>query len=249
MNMKKLSILSVSLLLAATSAFAWSKKSENTGNLGRMYISIGGAVNAQKIKTGATTSNPTGAYGEVVFNAPVFKPGVNAFRDIKWAGLDASAFFNYSYSGKFTNGALSGFSNNTYSVGARVTPYLNFETTLPVFKAIKPFGIAYAGYAWDNSSWDASSSSTNYLIYGVGGGVEFVIIDQLSFTPTWQWRGNAESGLPVYQVVTADLTYWVSDQFAFAAFWEHSFGADYSSTYAIKHGDVIGMKFKIGFMR
>lgn len=261
MNMKKFTLISVSLILAAASAFAWTKKSENTGNLGRMYVSLGGGVNMAKVKADGKTLNPTGGYGEAVINAPVFKPGVNAFRDIKWAGVDANAFFNYDYSGKFTvNDDLSGVASNTYSVGVGLTPYLNIETKLPALKAIKPFGIAYAGYAWNDVSSDQSTGtdgSSNYFIYGVGGGVEFVILDQLSFTPTWQWRGNAESGKACYQVVTAELAYWFTEQFCFSAFWTHNFG--YTDTYIdgngdpvdanYRHGDIIGLKFKIGFNR
>ena len=259
MNMKKLTLISVSLILAAASAFAWTKKSENTGNLGRMYVSLGGGVNMSKLKdvSDGSTVSPTGGYGEAVINAPVFKPGVNAFRKIKWAGVDAQAFFNYNYSGNFdlAGAGLTGVSSNTYAVGAGLKPYLNFVIDAPALQAIKPFGIAYCGYEWNNYSWDGGSQSENYFIYGVGGGVEFVILDQLSFTPTWQWRGNSESGQPCYQVVTAELSYWVTDQFCFAAFWTHNFGADgYGDkagtfAYNVQHGDIIGMKFKIGFMR
>ncbi len=254
MNMKKFSLISVSLILAAASAFAWTKKSENTGNLGRMYVSLGGGVNMSKIKDVAADSSvsPTGGYGEVVVNAPVFKPGVNTFRNIKWAGVDAQAFFNYDYLGKFDTDMLTNASMSTYAVGAGITPYLNFVTTLPVLKAIKPFCSAYAGYAWSDYSYDMQqeSGSENYFIYGIGGGVEFVIIDNLSFTPMWQWRGNAQSGKACYQIVSAELTYWVTDQFCFAAFWTHNFGyKDFDVDMNYTHGDIIGMKFKIGFMR
>lgn len=248
MNMKKLSVMVIALALAATSAFAWSKKSTNTGNLGRMYISVEGGVNVSKAKSIATgeTSSPTGAQGTILFNAPVFKPGVGAFKDIKWAGVDASAAFNYNYSGSF-NLANTSFDTTNYGVMASVTPYLNFVTTLPVFKAIKPFGMGFAGYNWSTISGDVSGN-TNYFIYGVGAGVEVVIIDQLSFTPYWKWNGNAESGLACTQAVGADLSYWFSDQFCFSVFWNHDFGAKYGA-YEVVHSDVIGAKFKIGFMR
>ena len=247
MTMKKFTLISVSLILAAVSAFAWTKKTQNTGNLGRMYVSAGGGVNMSKIKVAGETSNPTGAYGEAVINAPIFKPGVNAFRDIKWAGVDGNIFFNYNYSGKVADD----FTANSYAVGAGVNPYLNLVTGLPALKAVKPFGIAYVGYEWSTLNSDTSTNSNeNYLIYGVGGGVEFVILDRLSFTPTWQWRGNAQSGKESYQVVTAELSYWVTDQFCFAAFWTHNFDFQNATpAYDYKHGDIIGLKFKIGFNR
>lgn len=258
MNMKKVSISILALAIAASSAFAWSKKAENMGNLGRMYMSVEGGVNTQKgrsiVSGSEQTSSPTGAQAAFVINAPVFKPGVNAFRDIKWAGVDVSAFFNYSYTNdfKFNNGTDS-LSYTQYTVGAAVTPYLNFETTLPVLKAIKPFGIAYAGYSWcdidTSSSVGSMSEHGNFFVYGVGAGVEVVIIDNLSFTPMWKWHGNAESGVPTYQTVGADLSYWFTDQFCFSVYWTHSFGYKTDANFELLHGDIIGAKFKIGFMR
>ena len=277
MNMKKLSIVAVSLLLAGASAFAWSKKSENTGNLGRMYISISGAVDSSKADLKVPTniapvggdmkSTPTGAYGQFMINAPIFKPGINAFRNIKWAGVDGQIFFNYDYSGDYKASWTSGgaktatISRSQYGIFAGLTPYLNFETNLPFLKAVKPFANGYAGYLW--SDYDATiagadfGSINNYFAYGVGAGVEFVIIDELSFTPMWQWNGNAESGIPCYQTVSAELAYWMTDQFCVSLFWIHNFGGEYgigssgSSSYSldVKHGDIIGAKFKIGFLR
>ncbi len=280
MNTKKFAIMIVSLALAATSAFAWSKKSENTGNLGRMFLSVSGGVNMQKgslVKGGGgvqpldmSKSSPTGAAASFVINAPIFKPGVNAFRNIKWAGIDGQLFFNYNYSGDYSFNWLSGINNATqkitqdnYSLGATILPYLNFETDLPFLKAIKPFGIAYAGYQWEDTDCTLTSGASssnygthdNYFIYGVGGGVEFVILDELSFTPTWKWNASSQSGIPCYQTVGAELAYWMTDQFCISAFWEHSFGGDYSvtsttpDTLSVKHGDVFGAKIKIGFMR
>ncbi len=256
MNMKKLTLISVSLLLAAASSFAWSKKSENTGNLGRMYVSLGGAVNVSKYKAGEIKKESTGAYGEVVINAPVFKPGVNAFRKIKWAGCDANAFFNYNYAGKIDDFDGNEMSADSYSIGVGVTPYLNLVTGLPFLKAVKPFGIAYCGYEWTHFSFNSQKENENYFIYGVGGGVEFVLLDQLSFTPTWQWRGNAKEGNPCYQVITAELSYWATEQFCISAFWTHNIGVDNPYGYTglasnadLKHADIIGLKFKVGFMR
>ena len=134
--MKKITIITVSLLLAGASAFAWSKKSDSLGNLGRTYVSISGAVNVSKYKSNGVTDSPTGAQGSAVINAPILKPGINAFRDIKWAGLDGNIFFNYNYSGEI--GSVDSAKLSNYNVGAQLTPYLNFETGLPFQSA--PFG-------------------------------------------------------------------------------------------------------------
>lgn len=248
--MKKLSISILVAVLAATSAFAWSKKSQNTGNLGRMYVSLEGGVSSAKVKEQASdaTNSPTGGEASVVINAPIFKPGVNTFRDIKWAGVDGSIFFNYSNSGsaKFASTDLS---TTSYSVGACLTPYLNLELDLPFLQAIKPFGIAYAGYEWADSSLGDVDSSSSFLIYGVGGGVELVVLDQLSFSPFWVWRGNDKENRPCDQIVGADLSYWFSDNFCFSLYWKHSFNTQVASDYEVQHGDVFGAKIKIGFIR
>ena len=174
--MKKLLIVAVSLLLAGASAFAWSKKSENTGNLGRMYISISGAVDSSKADLKVPTniapvggdmkSTPTGAYGQFMVNAPIFKPGINAFRNIKWAGVDGQIFFNYDYSGDYKASWTSGgaktatISRSQYGIFAGLTPYLNFETGLPFLKAVKPFANGYAGYLW--SDYDATIAGADF---------------------------------------------------------------------------------------
>jgi len=258
MNMKKITLISVSIVLAA-SAFAWSKKSENTGNLGRMYVSIGGAMNSSKVEFAGATATPTGAFAEAEINAPIFKPGVNAFRKIKWAGVDGNIFVNYDYSGKFDIGTFTDNYTSKFSVGAGVKPYLNIVTGLPVLKAIKPFGIAYCGYEWGSYKESDPTGSIdfneNYFIYGVGGGVEFLLIDQLALTPTWQWKGNSNSNVACYQVITADLSYWFTEQFCVAAFWEHRIGVDdvvnlgFGTNPNLKHADIIGLKFRVGFNR
>lgn len=249
--MKKTTIITLSILLAGASAFAWSKKSENLGNLGRTYISISGAVNVAKYKSaGATgtgeTSSPTGAQGSAVINAPILKPGINAFRDIKWAGLDGSIFFNYTYTGDIDfNAASRNFSN--YNIGGQLTPYLNFETGLPFLKAVKPFGFGYAGYEWMDYDDDI------YFIYGVGAGVELVLLDEISITPYWKWNANAQDDMPCYHEAGIEASYWVTDQFCVSVFWTHDFGwkmgEDSDSRMDKKHGDIIGAKFKIGFLR
>lgn len=279
--MKNTSILLVSLLLAATSAFAWSKKSENTGNLGRMYLAIEGGVN----KTNATIKNPTiptynpstdaeskptGADASFIISAPIFKPGVNAFKNIKWAGVDGQVFFNYNYSGDFTANYTQGstafetkLTNTNYTVGAALVPYLNFETKLPFLKAVKPFAMGYVGYQWFESSAssnvtaiDGMNDRTSAFVYGVGAGVEFVIIDELSLTPNWKWSCSSQSGMPCVQSVGVDVSYWFTDQFGVSVYWQHNFGGEYSfkygdSPYTIdaSRGDIIGAKFKLGFLR
>ena len=251
MNMKKITIITVSLLLAGASAFAWSKKSDSLGNLGRTYVSISGAVNVSKYKLSGVTDSPTGAQGSAVINAPILKPGINAFRDIKWAGLDGNIFFNYNYSGDINFGAGSGnFSN--YNIGAQLTPYLNFETGLPFLKAIKPFGFGFAGYEWIDIDVDtdvaSASANDNYFIYGVGAGVELVLLDEISVTPYWKWNANALDGMPCYHEAGIEASYWVTDQFCVSVFWSHNFGweTDYIE---LKHGEILGAKFKIGFLR
>lgn len=246
MNMKKITIITVSLLLAGASAFAWSKKSDSLGNLGRTYVSISGAVNVSKYKSNGVTDSPTGAQGSAVINAPILKPGINAFRDIKWAGLDGSIFFNYTYSGDINFGADSGnFSN--YNIGAQLTPYLNFETGLPFLKAVKPFGFGYAGYEWMNDDI-IGIGNDNYFIYGVGAGVEIVLLDEISVTPYWKWNANALDNMPCYHEAGIEASYWVTDQFCVSVFWSHNFGWEADGT-ELKHGDIIGAKFKIGFLR
>ena len=258
--MKKTTIITLSILLGGASSFAWSKKSENLGNLGRTYISISGGVNVSKYKSAGAqgtgeTDSPTGAQGSAVINAPILKPGINAFRDIKWAGLDGSIFFNYTYSGDINCGAASGnFSN--YNIGAQLTPYLNFETGLPFLKAVKPFGFGYAGYEWMNDDMNddiIGIGNDNYFIYGVGAGVEIVLLDEISITPYWKWNANAQDDMPCYHEAGIEASYWVSDQFCVSVFWTHDFGwkmgDDSRTRFDKKHGDIIGAKFKIGFLR
>ncbi len=280
MNMKKTSILLVSVILAASSAFAWSKKSENTGNLGRMYMSIAGGVQMNKATMSSgvippagaksdPTSTPTGADASFVINAPIFKPGVNAFKNIKWAGVDGQVFFDYNYSGEYKANYVSGvsttteLSNTSYSVGAALIPYLNFDIDLPFLQAVKPFGMGFVAFEWSDTNatstlpyLDGLSDSYSAFKYGVGAGVEFVILDELSFTPYWKWVCSTHDSAPCVQHVGAELAYWFTDQFCVSVFWNHSFGgvstSDFDGDYYsldMKHGDIIGAKFKIGFMR
>jgi len=253
MNIKQFSIIAVSVLLAGSSAFAWSKKMENTGNLGRTYIAIKGGVEMQRYKTNSGAKySPTGAATEAVINAPIFKPGINAFRDIDWLGVDGSVFFDYNYSGKLSG--LGNLSFNDYTVGAQITPYLNFVTGWSFLKAVKPFAYGRAGYTWYNVNTDSATTNDNYFSYGFGGGVELVLLDQLSLTPAWKWFGNAKDGIPCYNTAGVELAYWFTEQFCVSLFWDHNFGtrniyASGATSLELQHSDTFGAMFKIGFPR
>ncbi len=249
MNTKKVSILSLALVAAVSSVFAWSKKSENTGNLGRMYVSFEGGAQFSKTEVGGVKTSPTGASAAAVINAPVFKPAVNVFKDIKWAGLDAQVFFNYDYSGKFDiNGTGSDNSSANYGVGVALVPYLNFETGFEYFKAIKPFAKGFVAYEWYDD-YMMPDMTTSDFAYGFQGGVEVVITDRVSLTPLFQWDTSADSNIPCRKRAGVELSFWFNDQIGTAIFWMHDFGATYAGDVDVKHGDVIGAKIKIGFMR
>ncbi len=243
MNMKKTLVVSVSALLMSLSAFAWTKTTEGEGNLGRMFVSVDGGAQFNKYKNldGEKFDKVSGV-AAIEFNVPVFKPGVNAFKDISWMGVDLNAAFNFA-GGDIVNGA----SLLSYGVQASAVPYLNFETGWKYFQAIKPFAFGRAGYLWNEYGNDFSSDQ-NYFTYGFGGGVEFVVSETFSVTGVWAWNGNAESGVPIYQTVGAEATYWANSMMGFSIFAEHNFGADYSG-FEHKHGDTFGVKFKIGFAR
>ncbi len=253
MNTKKFLISALSLAIAA-SCFAWSKKSENTGNLGRAYISVSGgaAFNRYNIKgTEGAKDDVTGASASVLLNAPIFKPGINTFRKISWLGVDGAIFCDYDYSGKY-EGKINAKSNEA-TVGAQITPYLNFEFGLPVIKAIKPFASGRAGYTFGKYYMKGGASTIDsnegFLSYGFSGGVEVVILDSLSLTPAWNWYGNREDGIPCYHTGSVELSYWFSDQFCTSLFWVHSFGRNYADNFEQMRGETLGVKLKIGFLR
>ncbi len=273
MNIKKASLLVITSLLATSATFAaWSKKTENTGNLGRtsIIIAAGAEYNSSKVSLfGASErSDAVGASGTLAFNIPVFKPSVNVLKDCKWFGMDAQVFANGGYSGEttFTNPALSSvkLSEVRFDIGVGLTPYLNFETSLEYLKAVKPFVLVAAGYSIASGSNEAGGvanpgdgflSSPNYFFYKFGGGVEFVITDKLSVTPTWIWNGNEGSNIACTQAVGLDLTYWATDQLGVSFFWTHDFGANESENYLgidyskETRSDVFGLKLRIGFAR
>ncbi len=251
MNMKKFFLLAVSVLIAG-SGFAWSKKSENTGNLGRTYISVEGGASFNRYNNAGSKQDVTGATASLVVNAPIFKPGVNTFKKIGWLGLDGNLFFDYNYSGDYNNNALANtkkFLYNEGTIGVQLTPYLNFEFDFVFLKAIKPFAYGRFGYTLSRYSLDDGNTNPGYLSYGFGGGVEFVLLDSLSFTPVWKWYGNAKDGIPCYQTAGVELTYWFTDQFCAALFWSHNFGQRYADDFELQHGDIFGAKLKIGFLR
>ena len=252
---KKTSLLLISFL-AAASVFAWSKKIENTGNLGRTYISAGAGAQFTTVKAGGEKKTATGVDGGILFNVPVFKPNVNVLRDVSWFGMDAQLYFDANYSGDIKLSTFD-FKQTDYSAGLTLLPYLNFETGFEYFKAIKPFGIASVGFTFHTVDGDETNEyfkDQTYVQYAVGGGVEFVITDKLSFSPKWVWHGNQADYLPCYQTVGCELTYWATNQIAVSAFWNHNLEADSSlvgvdNSEFTTRGDVIGLTVKVGFPR
>jgi len=75
-----------------------------------------------------------------------------------------------------------------------------------------------------------------------------VLLDEISVTPYWKWNANALDDMPCYHEAGIEASYWVTDQFCVSVFWSHNFGWDDGDT-ELKHGDIIGAKFKIGFLR
>ena len=247
MNMKKTFILTISAFLVTASAFAWSKKTEGQANLGRTYISIEGGAQFNKFVDPAGKHTPTDGVAGIAFNVPVFKPGVNALKDVSWIGLDAQAFF-----GLAGGDVIDGVDFLNYKAGIALVPYLNFETGWSFIQAIKPFAYGRVGYEWMNFSGENNTAEDeNYVFYGFGGGVEIVATSSLSLTGQWNWYGNAQSGMPCSNSVSGELTYWLNGMFATAIFAEHNFGANYDDYNSVdfKHGTTIGLRFKIGFNR
>ena len=251
MNMKKTFIVSVSALLMVTSAFAWSKKAEGEGNLGRTYISLGGGASFSKVKVAGESSSKVQGVADAAINVPVFKPGVNALEDVSWIGLDAQLYFN------FGGGSLAKFDGESlnvlsYGAGGALIPYLNFETGWEYLQAIKPFAIGKAGYAGTQFSGGLSDTynmdNLDMFVYSGGGGVELVITENLSVTGLWMWNASAKEDIPCYQTVGGEITYWASHMFTVGIFAEHNFGSD-NGAYDFTHSDTFGIRFKIGFKR
>jgi len=185
--------------------------------------------------------------------------------------MDLQAYFetNYNGGGEFTTALPDTFtfSQVAYTPGITLLPYLNFEPGYDFLKAIKPFGIASIGYSFVQASNSNGSSefepasgfldNQNYVVYSFGGGIEFVITEKLSITPTWRWNGNQGDGIACNQNVGVDITYWATNQFGISAFWSHDFSST-SSSYSTTDGDymnvdqradVFGLVFKLGFPR
>ena len=249
MNMKKAFIVSVSALLMAASAFAWSKKTEGEANLGRTYISLGGGASFSKVKSAGESSSKVQGVADAAINVPIFKPGVNALEDVSWIGLDAQLYFN------FGGGSLAKFNDESldvlsYGAGGALIPYLNFETGWEYLQAIKPFAVGKAGYfgAQFGGGLGADVDNLDMFVYSAGGGVEFVITDKLSVTGLWMWNASAKEDVPCYQTVGGEITYWATDMVAVGIFAEHNFGSD-NGAYDFLHSDTFGIRFKIGFKR
>lgn len=251
MNMKKTFVVSLSALLVAASAFAWSKKAEGEGNLGRTYISFGGGASFSKMEsnTGATSSKVQGV-ADAVVNVPVFKPGVNAFEDISWAGLDAQLFFN------FKGGNLASFGGDSLNVlgfgaGGALLPYLNIETGWKYFQAVKPFAVGKVGYQGNQFGGSLSDAidNENMFVYSAGGGVELVVTEGLSVTGLWLWNSTTKEDVPCYQTVGGEITYWATQMVGVGIFAEHNFGSKTEYGAELKHSDTFGIRVKIGFKR
>lgn len=253
--MKKITIVLLSLMAASTAVFGWSKKSENSGNLGRMYVGLGGSADFQtvKVSNGANSVKKTcpGGSANLEFNVPILKPNVNVLKKVSWFGLDLTPFFNYSYlnfdAAQNGTASIPAFTSNVFTVGAGLTPYLNFETGLEYLKAIKPFGTAAFGYQWQCGE-STGTSDANNVVYSIKGGVEFVITDMLSVSPYWLWSANNFENQPCTQSLGIEGTVWASDQIGISLFYNHSFDANMSSNTTFR-GDTFGVMLKVGFVR
>ncbi len=247
MNIKKTFILTVSALLVASSAFAWSKKTEGQANIGRAYLSIEGGAQFNDYKAGGETKSRVGGEAAAVFNIPVFKPNVNVLSDISWIGMDAQIIGNFSGGKAGMAGAEENFKN--YGVGAALVPYLNFETGWEYFQAVKPFIFGKAGYAWTNNYGTSATGTEGYFAYSFGAGCEFVITENLSVTGTYTYNENRGSDLdiPTTSAVGVEVTYWTNGILGFSLYASHCFNEDYDS-FDVK-GTSFGVKFKIGFNR
>jgi len=248
--MKKTTIVILSLLVATTSLFGWSKKVQNSGNLGRTYIGIGAAADFARGKVASGHSdNAMGGSAKVLFNIPVFKPNVNVLKGVSWFGMDMTPFVSYGYT-TFPSviSPVLGDHGQTLQVGTSVTPYLNFETGLEYLVAIKPFIIGTAAY---QHNWADTSVVSNFddsaFAYGFGGGVEFVITNKLSLTPIWKWRSNTASHAEDIQTLGVDLSFWASDQIGVSLFFEHDIR--FKRDGYEQSNNKVGVMLKIGFPR
>jgi len=247
--MKKTTIVILSLLIATTSLFGWSKKVKNSGNLGRTYIGIGAAADFAKGKMNGEKSDAMGGSAKLLFNIPVFKPNVNVLKGVPWFGMDLTPFVGYGYQ-SFPSVATSvlGDSGQYLQVGASVTPYLNFETGWEYLCAIKPFISGTAAY---QHNWADNSVVSNFddsaFAYGFGAGIEFVITDRLSLTPMWKWNSNSANHAQDIQSLAVDLTFWASDQIGFSLFFEHDIRFKVGNYE--QENNTVGVMLRIGFPR
>ena len=251
--MKKALLLSLSALVAVSSAHAWSKKQEGQATLGRMYIEVGGAAQFNKYKAAGASDDPIGGLAHVAFNAPIFKPNVNVLKDVSWFGLDGQVYFNFSGQSVDTPSAwdVGSITNYNYDVGFALVPYLNFDICCEYLQAIKPFGYGRIGYTWNSFSGDFAPNDLDYVSYGFGAGVEVVFTECFSLMGVWNWNGNNQSGLPSTHSVGAELTYWLNGIWGVSLFGDYNFGSDryYGGNVEWERGATVGIKFRIGFNR
>lgn len=252
MNTKKFIVSVLSVMLAATSLMAWQKGDNSSiANIGRTYFEIDAAANMGKYNAGALKDSPTGFAGKALLNTSIFRPGVNSFKDIPFAGLDLGFFADYDYSGDIEYAAGKTAHANDVVLAAQLKPYLNFDLPFSVFQNIKPYCFGYAGYEWFKVG-GVNNSDISGMAYGCGAGVEVTIVKGLVLTPEWVWHANSDKAFPCYQTASVELSYWFSRQLSAGIFWEHDFGKEMafgSATVDNRHSEVIGFKFRVGFLR
>ena len=261
MNIKKTFLVSVSAILMAASAFAYSKKQEGEANLGRMYVEFGGGASFTNldISGGSSDANQVGAVANALFNVPVFKPGVNTLEDINWMGADMFVNLGYGYNDldfrfmdEYEDQYDANLRVNTFDVTTGVKPYLCFKTGWSFLQAIKPFAYGSCGYQWNQGklkvTLDDSSESTNSnldtFVYNYGGGVEIVFNEGFSLSGKFLWHSGSDSDFGTYRTIDAELTYWANSIVAFSIFGEWNFGSD-----DIKNSKTFGLKVRFGFGR
>ena len=254
MNIKKTFLVSVSAILMAASAFAYSKKQEGEANLGRMYVELGGGASFTDMKDPTHDSNQVGAVANALFNVPIFKPGVNTLEDIDWLGLDMFVNLGYGYLDidyydEDEGDPDANIRNNQFDVTAGLKPYLCFKTGWSFIQAIKPFAYGSCGYQWNTGSLRIngekfSGDFLNTFVYNYGGGVEIVFNEGFSLSGKYLWHSASDRDFSTYRTVDAELTYWANSIVAFSVFGEWNFGND-----SIKHAKTFGLKVRFGFGR
>lgn len=265
MNIKKTFIISISTLIASASVFAaskYSKAEEAEANLGRMYISLGAGANvvhynSVDVEGLGTSETPVGGLANLTFNIPVFKPSVNAFKDISWAGFDVQLngyFGGYSKTVAYENEDFEMVSASgtifNYAFAISAVPYLEFDTGWDYFQSFKPFAVATVGYQWNTRTGDLpspalSGTDSHYLIWRLGAGLEVPVTEAFSLTGLITYNSNTGKNVPQTVAVGAEATYWVNSFVGCSAFAEYDFGSSNGNTSEF----VFGLRFKVAFNR